>query len=59
MNSAILIIPGFILALLIFWRWISARKKHIEQINDHYSIRVIEEGRDPFDDRIEFHLRKR
>jgi len=59
LNTAIQIILGPILAALSLWLWISARKKRTELTGDHYSIRVVEEGRDPFDDRIEFHLRKR
>jgi hypothetical protein len=59
MSVSILVFLTLTLGTLICWRWISARKKRIERINDHYSIRVVEDGRDPFDDRFELHLRKR
>ena len=44
------------LMLYGFLRWL---RKPVKPIEDHYTIRFIEEQRDPFNNRFEVHVRNR
>jgi len=53
------IVAGALLLSVFVYRWRKSVEESRRDSESYYSIAVYEPGRDPFEERIEFHCRKR